>query len=81
MTERRETDAHLSFVIEDDAFAFEIDRKLQEAQWEHRNFTFRHLQTITKHIFQIDTKDLQEEDLKKILFIVGLKSGSGVTVR
>lgn len=77
----RETPAHLSFVIEDDAFAAEIDRKLQAAQWEHKNFYFRHIETMTKHIFQIDTKEVEEDDLKKILFLVGLKSSAGVRKR
>lgn len=81
MSERLETDAILSFVIEDDAFAFDIDCKLQDAQNEHRNFYFRHLQTRTKHIFQIHTKEIEEDDLKKILFLVGLKQGSGITRR
>ena len=77
----RETPSHLSFVIEDDSFADEIDRKLQAAQWEHKNFYFRHIETRTKHIFQIDAKSVEEDDLKKILFIVGLKSGAGIKKR
>lgn len=80
--EQREGEIHLySFTLEDAKFAKEINRKLYAAQIEHRDFWFRYIETKTKHVFQIHAQDIVEDDLKKILFMVGLKSKSEVNKR
>lgn len=71
----------LSFTLNDPVFAEKVNQDLIAAQQEHRNFYFRYIETRTKHVFQIHTKGVEETDLKKILFMVGLKSNAGVTKR
>ena len=71
----------LSFTLTDPVFAAKVDQDLAAAQAEHRNFYYRCIETKTKCVFQIHTKGVAEDDLKKILFMVGLKSNAGVTKR
>ena len=78
---KKETNTILSFEIDDPKFAATVNDKLSDAQWEHKNFYYRYIETKTKHIVQIHTKDVEEDDLKKILFLVGLKQRGRITKR
>ena len=71
-----------SFTIQDDKFAADIDEQLFKAQVEDGTFTYKHFQTARNgHIFKVTMHGEVTDDLKKILFKVGLKVGGGIKTR
>ena len=70
-----------SFQIEDHKYALDIAERLFDAQVEDESFTYKHHQTRSGHIFQVQIFQEGSEELKKILFLVGLKLKSGITTR
>ena len=70
-----------SFNIEDDKYAADIDERLFDAQVKDETFTYKHYETRHGHLFQVQIFSEGSEELKKILFMVGLKVQSGITTR
>jgi len=70
-----------SFQIEDHKFAANIAEQLFDAQVEDKTFTYKHFQTRSGHIFKVEVFAEGSEELKKILFLAGLKLKSGITTR
>ena len=70
-----------SFTVKDDKFAMDIAEQLFDTQVEDRTFTYQQFETKTGHLFKVKMHGEVTEDLKKILFKVGLKLQSGITTR